>query len=64
MQVYVVSSVWLGILDNVKVFRKLSEAQNFKAEVLKALDTKADKWDDEPRENMDYGVIITECELK
>lgn len=64
MTVYVVSSVWLGILDNPKVFRKIDDAEKYKKEVLKMLDTKADKWDDEPEENMDYGVIITPCELE
>lgn len=64
MQVFVVSTVWLGIVDNIKVFRKLADAEKFKAESLRALDTKADKWDDEPRENMDYDVTITESTLQ
>jgi hypothetical protein len=61
--VFIVTGIWRGVLDKVKVFKTLETAENFKKTQLKDYDIDADKWDDEDRENMDYDVSITEEEL-
>jgi len=60
--VYVVTSFISGPyprLLEVKVFTKHKEADKARIAMLKALDIKYDKWEDEPRENMNYKVLIS-----
>lgn len=55
--------VWEGILEDVKVCLFQPKAESAAKAIKKKYDSVADKWDDEPEDNMNYIVQIKEVEV-
>lgn len=60
LKVFVVVGVWEGTVQAVKVCFSPKDAQKIAEAMKKQYAANADKWEDEPDENMNYQVSVNE----